>query len=150
MVINQKVQFLRTYLKLGEFNILLLEMWESEYPSKLFIVAVKWTTQPIDGLEYFPLSQHSCNLVESFPLPIYQRRSNLFPFLSPHLSENFREDVFILWRWNWLDDTIVHSWKVCWSLPRNHLAIGILYFGHSKGITSPLYVRKLISVDCLR
>ena len=109
-----------------EFNI--LEMWESEYPSKLFIVAVKWTTQPIDGLEYFPLSQHSCNLVESFPLPIYQRRSNLFPFLSPHLSENFREDVFILRRWNWLDDTIVHSWKVCWSLQRNHLAIGILYF----------------------
>ena len=144
--------------------------------SKLFLLAAKCTTRPIYGLEYFPVSQHSSNLVQSFPLPIYQRMSCKM-LGSKYLSSiSFTSSLGELLRrclhpsevelagphyYTFLDLYVCHVYfchiKVILSL--SPLVYSMLYFvtctlclyiGGIKTITSPLDVRKLLSVDCLR
>ena len=56
-----------------------------------------------------------------------EQNNSFFPWWFrwiPHLSNDFWENVFILWRW--LDDTIIHSWNL-YFCPFNFLAITILH-----------------------
>ena len=141
-----------------------MEIWGFLISSKLLLVAVKCTTRPIYGLEYFPVSQHSSNLVQSFPLPIYQRMSCKM-LGSKYLSSiSFTSSLGELLR------RCLHPLEVelagrhyytflelhiCMLVTSKRFSLhGVLYLAFCiciiRTITSPLDVRKFFSVDCLR
>ena len=108
-----------------------MEIWGFLISSKLLLVTVKCTTRPIYGLEYFPVSQHSSNLVQSFPLPIYQRMS------CKMLRSKYLSSIHLISRRTFEKMSSSFGGGIGWTTLLYIPRIAYLYVGHFKEIFSP-------------